>query len=95
MHRGAYNEDVALQPRPAREFASKLFIPKKHDTDLFQIIQSVKMPFVQKRIWISRRISQRISIWWKLKMESGIYDCVDFIMYCNFNDWHTLFNGVI
>ena len=43
MHRGAYNEDVALQPRPAREFASKLFIPKKHDTDLFQIIQSVKM----------------------------------------------------
>ena len=26
MHRGAYNEDVALQPRPVREFASKLFV---------------------------------------------------------------------
>ncbi len=34
----------------------------KHDTDLFQIIQSVKMAFVQKRIRISRRISQRFSI---------------------------------
>ena len=28
MRRGAYNEDVALQPRPAREFASKLFVRK-------------------------------------------------------------------
>ena len=26
MRRGAYNEDVALQPRPAQEFASKLFV---------------------------------------------------------------------
>ncbi len=26
MHRGAYNEDVATQSRPAREFASKLFV---------------------------------------------------------------------
>ena len=26
MRRGAYNEDVALQPRPAREFASKLYM---------------------------------------------------------------------
>ena len=26
MRRGAYNEDVALQPRPAREFACKLFV---------------------------------------------------------------------
>ena len=25
MRKGAYNEDVALQPRPAREFANKLF----------------------------------------------------------------------
>ncbi len=59
---GAYNEDVALQPRPAREFASKLFIPAKHDTDLFQIIQNVKMAFIQERISISRRFGQRISI---------------------------------
>ena len=28
MRRGADNEDVALQPRPAREFASKLFVLK-------------------------------------------------------------------
>ena len=26
MRRGAYKEEVALQPRPAREFASKLFV---------------------------------------------------------------------
>ena len=29
MRRDAYNEDVALQPRPAREFACKLFVLAK------------------------------------------------------------------
>ena len=44
------------------------FFTSKHGTDLFQIIHSVKIAFVQKRIWISRRFGQRFSIWWKPKM---------------------------
>ena len=52
MRRGVYKEDVALQPRPAREFASKLFVPFKHAKNVGENVVKKIKKVVDNEKWL-------------------------------------------